>query len=420
MNAVLERPETKTPFSPYPQAMDEYLAKNSVEIKIIPDEFEDGIEKRFKNIQITSVVKLAAFLDEEIAFWKEHDPKEKLKEFSKITSLNTAKGHFVSAEQQYKANQTASGNSYLSQCKSALSNGILYSKTSLSRFIIENLCNASVEVIRGFKCGILKNKNFNTTSTVGDFEGLMMAMQFRKIIYALASPAKEEIAQFCENVDNANEQYANLNAKYTASFHEHETMVSDFVNKTNTHFEELHTNTEQYFQEKDRRCEELEKLYREKLRLEAPADYWKTLEHDYTIKGRIWLGVSIVSSLLIVGLLIATLAFLPNLFPENSHWFAVFRNSAILTVVTSILVYMVRYFVKIAMSSFHLARDAKERENLSHFYLALIEKGAVSDKERAIILNSLFSRSDSGLLKGDSGPTMSNTPSELIDVLKNK
>lgn len=420
MNAVLERPETKSPLSPYPQGMDEYLARNSIEIKIIPDEFECGIEKRFKNIKITSAQKLVTFLDEEIAFWKEKDPNGTLNEFSKTNSLNNAKKHFVSAQQQYNANQSASGNNFLSQCKSALTYGILYSKTSLAKFVIENLCDAPAEVIRGFRCGITKNKKTSTTSTVGDMEGLLMAMQFRKIVSTLASPAKEETALFCENVDNANEQYANLNTQYTASFHEHEVMVSDLVDKTNAHFEELHANTEQYFKDKDHRCEELEKLYREKLRLEAPADYWKNLEHDYTVKGRIWLGVSIISSLLIVGLLIATLAFLPNLFPEDSHWFATFRNSAILTVVTSILVYMVRYFIKIAMSSFHLARDAKERENLSHFYLALIEKGAVSDKERAIILNSLFSRSDSGLLKGDSGPTMSNTPSELIDALKNK
>jgi len=92
----------------------------------------------------------------------------------------------------------------------------------------------------------------------------------------------------------------------------------------------------------------------------------------------------------------------------------------ILTVITSVLVYLVRYFIKMAMSSFHLSRDARERENLSHFYLALIENGAVTEKERAIILNSLFSRSDSGLLKGDSSPTMLTNPSDLIDTLRNR
>ena len=73
-----------------------------------------------------------------------------------------------------------------------------------------------------------------------------------------------------------------------------------------------------------------------------------------------------------------------------------------------------------ATSSYHLSRDAKERKNLSYFYLALIEKGAVSDKERALILNSLFSRSDTGLLKGEAAPSMPTNVSDIVEFLKSK
>ena len=37
---------------------------------------------------------------------------------------------------------------------------------------------------------------------------------------------------------------------------------------------------------------------------------------------------------------------------------------------------------------------------------ALLKDGAVSDKERELVLSALFSRSDTGLLKGDSSPEM--------------
>ncbi len=420
MNSVLDRTESKKAFSPYPKAMDEYFVNNTVEIKIVPDEFALGLEKRFKNIRMTNAKQFVTFLEEEISFWQSVDPDNKFKEFSKIESLKSAKKNFDLAEQQFKSNQPQSGARTLAQSINALANGILYSKTSLSKYISEKLCDATSEIIRGFKCGILKSKSAGMSSTVGDYEGLMMAMQFRKIISAFALPSEEEISRFCESVDFANEQYAKLNTQYTESFHEHETLLSDFAKKTNEHFTEMHTQTDAYFKEKDNRCNELEKLYTEKLRLQAPAEYWKKLAKKYTVTGSLWLTLSILSSVGIVVTLIATLANLPNLFPEDSHWFVIFRSTAILTVVTSVLVYLVRYFIKIAMSSLHLARDARERENLSHFYLALIEKGAVSDKERAIILNSLFSRSDSGLLKGDSAPTMSNMPSELIEILKNK
>ncbi len=58
-------------------------------------------------------------------------------------------------------------------------------------------------------------------------------------------------------------------------------------------------------------------------------------------------------------------------------------------------------------SSFHLQRDAEEREQLTHVYLALThEKDELDVEARNIILQALFSRADTGLLGGDSGPTM--------------
>ena len=61
-----------------------------------------------------------------------------------------------------------------------------------------------------------------------------------------------------------------------------------------------------------------------------------------------------------------------------------------------------------AFSSFHLARDAEEREQLTYVYLSLIKDSAVDEKEKSLIMQSLFSRAETGLLKGDSGPAMPN------------
>lgn len=180
------------------------------------------------------------------------------------------------------------------------------------------------------------------------------------------------------------------------------------------------TKSEEYFAEKEKRCSELETLYEEKLKLQAPAEYWKTMEEDYNKKGKTWMIISFIWTIVIIVALILTLALLPNLFSEDSHWIDVFKNSAIITVITSIAVYILRIFIKMTMSSFHLSRDAKERNKLTYFYLALIEKRAISDKERAIVLNSLFSRADTGLLKGESTPSMSANVSDLVNTLSSK
>ena len=83
---------------------------------------------------------------------------------------------------------------------------------------------------------------------------------------------------------------------------------------------------------------------------------------------------------------------------ENISWFGVVRNYVILTATVGIGVYMLRLFVRMCMSCYHQARDAEERSKLASFYLSLFEKGVVSDKERALVINSLFSRADTGLL----------------------
>jgi hypothetical protein len=81
------------------------------------------------------------------------------------------------------------------------------------------------------------------------------------------------------------------------------------------------------------------------------------------------------------------------------------KGALILAVIVSAMIYLLRQFVKMTISSYHLSRDAKERYQLTYVYLALIKEGAVTDNERFIILQSLFSRADTGLLKGDATPS---------------
>lgn len=68
------------------------------------------------------------------------------------------------------------------------------------------------------------------------------------------------------------------------------------------------------------------------------------------------------------------------------------------------------------LRAYHLARDAYERYQLTHVYLSLLDVKAVNDNERSIVLQSIFSRADTGLLKGDSSPAF---PGMLEQILKN-
>ncbi len=158
------------------------------------------------------------------------------------------------------------------------------------------------------------------------------------------------------------------------------------------------------------KIESLEKTYEEILRLKKPAEYWK--KRALKLKNEGWTAIYWLIGMIV--LTCTTLYFLLWLTPEGmmvsfkSNQSSAIKWSVIYITFLSFLAYGIRALNKIAFSSFHLARDAEEREQLTYVYLALIKESAISDNEKNLIMQSLFSRADTGLLKEDSSPSMPN------------
>ncbi len=162
----------------------------------------------------------------------------------------------------------------------------------------------------------------------------------------------------------------------------------------------------------------LESLYEQKLKLERPARYWKDYSKRKQKKGNSWLLFAVLTGLIILIYSSALLANLPGLIATNGTYQLenIIRWSLLSALIFSTFFYILRIFVKLTLSSFHLANDAEERHQLTYQYLSLLQAKAIDEKEKEIILQSLFSRADTGLLKGDSSPTM---PDGLIsNILK--
>lgn len=104
-----------------------------------------------------------------------------------------------------------------------------------------------------------------------------------------------------------------------------------------------------------------------------------------------------------------------NVFQGNTT--AIVRWSIVFIALISLLAFAIRAITKVMFSSFHLARDAEERHTLTFFYLALLKDTNFNDDDRKLILQSLFSRAETGLLKDDSGPTM---PNDIVGKLLGK
>ena len=74
----------------------------------------------------------------------------------------------------------------------------------------------------------------------------------------------------------------------------------------------------------------------------------------------------------------------------------------------------IRVLSKLVFSSFHLMRDAQERNTLAMLYLSLFNEDVVDENSRDIVLQALFSRAEIGLIVSNSPPTL---PS-VSDLLK--
>lgn len=174
------------------------------------------------------------------------------------------------------------------------------------------------------------------------------------------------------------------------------------VNSTNSQFQNLFTNTNDEFAN-------LQNQYGKLLELQEPIKYWKERAKELNEKANkmlVWLGVvSFVFALLVYILLWFTPeGLLESIF--NGDKSKAIRWSFVFVIFVSIFFVVIRALLKFMFSNFHLARDAEEREKLTYLYISLLNKGDISAEERNIVFQALFSRSDTGLLKEDSSPTM--------------
>ena len=158
----------------------------------------------------------------------------------------------------------------------------------------------------------------------------------------------------------------------------------------------------------------LEQLYEEKLHLEKPAEYWSKTATKHKKHGLAALG----------GLLVFSSVVLCALGYFFSGWLQgqgfplslkTLQGVVLFGSFMAIFAYSIRILARLTFSSFHLMRDAEEREQLTYLYLSLSKTNPAEKASREIILRSLFSRSQTGLLANETGPSI---PAEIVQAQK--
>lgn len=232
-----------------------------------------------------------------------------------------------------------------------------------------------------------------------------------KIRNSFGDQLTESETQLNEHLSEANKNYNEHVKKIDELKTQKEKLFDDWFSKSQNEFTK-------WDEKSNMKIAELESTYREKLKLEAPARYWQSKSTKYYKDGKksknvlLWL-VTLLGIFLSLILVFSPEWIFIKVFEGNAT--AIIRWSIIFIVLISFIAFAVRTIAKVMFSSFHLARDAEERHTLTFFYLALLKDTEVSEDDRKLILQSLFSRVDTGLLKEDSGPTMPNDLTKYLN-----
>jgi uncharacterized Tic20 family protein len=272
---------------------------------------------------------------------------------------------------------------------------------------------------------ILK-KNLRNINNEDYFSGVIAAYEFKNQsgneVVQRRNNEKKSISQirskFEEHLVEAEQHLNSYLSDTKDNLIVHFETVDKLKTEKNKNFEDWFTGIQSgfdtFFSKASDNIKTNEDLYKEKLRLEAPAEYWKVRAVKLKKEGQNYLNWLIRISVIAAILLFTLLILLGTDYFNESFKDSIkgIKWSVILITIVSLLAFTIKILSKMTFSSFHLSRDAEEREQLTHFYLALKKDTTIEPEERQLILQSLFSRADTGLLKEDSSPTM---PSSIIE-----
>ena len=273
--------------------------------------------------------------------------------------------------------------------------------------------------------------NFQIRNSKEYFKGQLKSYEFLDLKLNNKISKAELEKKTLNQVRNYFNQKINDNQKilsdYTnnveTNFSEHLKQLDKLQEEKNQNFDEWFENTQneewkKWYEDKIETLARLEKTYETNLKLEKPARYWEIKSTKYFKQGNsaktILIWVVILSSIFLsIVLFTAPDWIFQKVFKGNEV--SIVRWSIVFITLISLLVYAIRALTKYMFSSYHLARDAEERHTLTFFYLALLKDTEVNEEDRKMILQSLFSRTDTGLLKEDSSPTL---PGGIFEKMK--
>ena len=188
----------------------------------------------------------------------------------------------------------------------------------------------------------------------------------------------------------------------------------------NNWFSETENKLNKFTIEHSNKLSSIEKTYEAKLKIEEPAKFMLEQSEKYKKSFYLW-SIAIVMLSILLLILLAIIVSPQVSFNDKLITISVLSkdmpvySSIILLAMISLVVYILRIFIKMAISSKHLMEEYKQKYSLTYFYLSLVNNGSIKDeKSQNIILTSLFTKADTGLIKNDNSNELDKTLLSLL------
>ena len=178
----------------------------------------------------------------------------------------------------------------------------------------------------------------------------------------------------------------------------------------NEKIDQTHQDQESRFKklvdQSERELSAIASTYDERLALQAPVQYWTKKASDHRALSKKfgwWFGVSFVAVLVALGLELG-LWLLPAL-PVTSTDLPAYWVVVVFAASVTFALWPLRILSRLLLSNIHLRTDAEERVTLANTYLSLLRSEAgLEPDDRRLILEALFRRSSTGIVRDDAMP----------------
>lgn len=225
------------------------------------------------------------------------------------------------------------------------------------------------------------------------------------------------------NIDESINDITKEKDDFVSFMNNEKELFKEWKNNANNEKNKLLDEYRSFILECNTKIENLENLYNKKLKVEKPAEFMKEKSQEYKQASKKWAFATICIGII----LMIILGFIVNPKIEMGEKIiniSLFNTdipiyqSIILLAIVCLIIYILRIFIKLTISSKHLSEEYKQKYILTYFYLSLISEGKIDDSLGNSILSKLFAKADTGLIKNDSNIDPESVYKTLTSISK--